>query len=124
MNNSVCYSGSFTGTICSNKVSAVNQTVCYEFLQCYGGLAITDQISGYPAAGNGDSGGPVVSVAGGSAYASGIISGIQNYSANCIGIPGSNDEGGRKCSSRVIYAPLSHFFANNAGHSLYVAQIN
>lgn len=124
VNNSVCYSGSFTGTICSNTVSAVNQTVCYQFLQCYGGLAITDQASGSPAAGNGDSGGPVVSVINGSVYASGIISGIQNGSTSCIGIPGSDVQGGRKCSSKVIYAPISHFFANNAGHSLYVAQIN
>ncbi|MFP5311210.1 MAG: hypothetical protein ACLGH7_02165, partial [Actinomycetes bacterium] len=88
------------------------------------GLVITDQASRYPAAGNGDSGGPVVSVINGSAYASGIISGIQNYSSICIGIAGSDAEGGRKCSSRVIYAPVSHFFANNAGHALYVAQIN
>ena len=124
VNNSVCYSGSFTGTICSNIVSAVNQTVCYAFLQCYGGLVITDQASNYPAAGNGDSGGPVVSVINGYAYASGIISGIQNSSATCIGIPGSDAENGRKCSARVIYAPVSHFFANNPGHSLYVAQVN
>lgn len=124
VNNSVCYSGSFSGTVCSNTVSAVNQTVCYAFLQCYGGLAISDQTSGQPAAGNGDSGGPVLSVINGSVYASGIISGIQNASPTCTGIPGSTVDGERKCSARVIYAPISHFFANNSGHALYVAQIN
>ncbi|MCZ9885018.1 chymotrypsin family serine protease [Arthrobacter sp. B2a2-09] len=124
INNSVCYSGSFTGTICSNAVSAVDQTVCYAFLQCYSGLTITNQTAGHPAAGNGDSGGPVLSVINGSVYASGIISGIQNASTNCLGIPGSAADGGRKCSSRVIYAPISHFFANNGGHVLYVASIH
>ncbi len=118
--NSVCYTGTQSGQVCSNTVTRVNQYICYSYIpaQCYGGLTVTEQSNGVPAAGNGDSGGPVISAIGGVAYASGIISGISNPGSNCTGKPSTDT---RKCSTTAIYAPISHFFNNNGGHAIYVA---
>lgn len=74
--SSVCYSGSRSGTMCSNTVIATDVTSCYGGgLPCYNNLVRTSQAANMPAAGNGDSGGPVYTTQSG-IYASGVISGI------------------------------------------------
>ena len=45
-------------------------------------------------------------------YAAGIISGVSNYSTNCIGEPGG---GGRVCSATVLYAPVTELVGKGYG---------
>ncbi len=112
VNAQVCYSGSFSGTMCSNKIVETGMTVCYGApYPCYNNIVMTEQITGKPAAGNGDSGGPVYSTSNG-IYATGIISGIVNGTDTCVGEPGG---GGRKCSSVALYAPIAELMANGYG---------
>ncbi|MFZ8756932.1 hypothetical protein ACO03V_05865 [Microbacterium sp. HMH0099] len=94
-------------------IEEVNITACYGGgLPCYNDLALTRQTTGVPAAGQGDSGGPVISSATDEGrYAFGVISGIRDYSKSCTG-----DADGRECSKYVLYAPISEFF--NAGWGL------
>jgi len=91
---------------------------CYSGLPCYYGLTRTFQSSGIPAAGNGDSGGPVFQIFNingeGHVYASGVVSGVYNYSSVCTG------EQNRNCSDLVSYAPLSKFFWNNTSYGLAI----
>lgn len=108
----VCYSGSFSGTVCGNEITHTGIYVCYTDVSlCYGGITRTEQISGVPAAGQGDSGGPAyqpISPTG--PFAAGIISGISNSSTSCTG-----DSGGRACSDIVLYAPVTEVFAVGYG---------
>lgn len=103
----VVHDGSYSGTVVNNKVTKVNMTVQYAGGARYNGLAETSQQAGVPAAGNGDGGGPVLTVdSTGHVYASGIISGIDSkngYSASCSGIPISD---GRTCSATVLFTPI------------------
>lgn len=106
----VCYSGSRTGTVCSNRIQSTGNSACYTgHTPCYNNLVITKQLAGHPAAGQGDSGGPAYSTSSG-IYATGIISGIRNASTTCTG-----DQGGRLCGSEVLYAPISELMANGYG---------
>ncbi|MDQ1129549.1 hypothetical protein [Microbacterium sp. SORGH_AS_0888] len=101
----VCYSGSQSGNVCSNDVLYQNVTVCYPGSNCYSSLTWTSQQSDVPAAGNGDSGGPVYQMVNGLLKASGVISGIINGTSTCTGEPGSS--GGRQCSSVALFAPIA-----------------
>lgn len=103
-NTDVCYSGSQSGNVCDNKVVNQGLTVCYAINQCYQGLTRTEQRSGIPAVGNGDSGGPVYQIVNGQLNASGVVSGIINGSNTCTGEPGVT--GGRQCSTNVLFAPV------------------
>lgn len=117
---SVCYSGSRTGLVCQNEVTYVNAAACYSPSQCYLGMTYTSQVNGTPAAGDGDSGGPVISVlSGGHVYASGLISGTVLGSPTCTGDPGSDAQNGRRCSAHAIFAPVHVFFNFNEGYGLY-----
>lgn len=112
VNAVVCHSGAFSGTVCGNKITATGIGVCYSGLSwCYIGINSTEQVDATPAAGNGDSGGPVYQAISGYPYAAGIISGILYPDPACTGDPGSASPGGRKCSAFVYYAPLYEPFA-------------
>lgn len=97
VNDEVCYSGSYSGHVCDNVVTATGVLVCYSPTMCYQGQSFTSQQNGIPAAGNGDSGGPVYTIATGGVRAAGIISGIVSGTPTCTGEPGSaaSDEIGR-----------------------------
>lgn len=116
LNDYWCYSGSQSGMICNNKVTQVNQSICYGlFSPCYSQQAVSVQQDGISAAGNGDSGGPVVANRNGYAYAVGIISGIYNGGTNCQGMPATDS---RKCSAQVITAPVQAFFNANPTYGI------
>ena len=118
----ICYSGSQSGVVCGNIVQERN--IPYSLggdLSNVTGLR-TEQSSGQPAAGNGDSGGPgyvILNVSGSSArYAATIISGIPYDSGtNCTGNPGG---GGRFCSATVVSTDVAAIAAAS-GWSIQVA---
>jgi hypothetical protein len=99
----VCYTGALSGNVCANEVLFTGVTICYAVDQCYPGLTWTSQRDGTPAAGNGDSGGPVYQLTDGKAHAAGLISGIVNGTSTCTGDP-SNP--GRTCSPVALFAPV------------------
>jgi hypothetical protein len=101
----VCYSGGFSGAVCDNTVTAV--------LQYAGGIGPgfwTENQGGRGAAGNGDSGGPVLAAGSGSGLNGiGVITiGDGTREVPCEGMPGGST---RKCFSRVfatnLYSVLS-----------------
>ncbi|MGY1914194.1 hypothetical protein ABC795_05550 [Blastococcus sp. HT6-30] len=124
-NQELCYSGSYSGLVCGNVVTETG--VLYKLdngkLSNITGF-MTQQKSGTPAAGNGDSGGPGYEVTydtySGSykRYAVGIISAIpMNSPAECLGVPGSTAENGRKCSP-TVYATSVISITNQLGWSV------
>ncbi|WP_307485766.1 hypothetical protein [Microbacterium trichothecenolyticum] len=122
--NNVCYSGSRSGLVCSNVLESADTFNCVAAFQCYW-VRWSTQSAGTPAAGNGDSGGPVIQLARREsdntvgAYGVGAISMIPGgSSATCTGDPGSTAEGGRKCSANVGFAPLSRWASAQSTHSL------
>ncbi len=121
--NSVCYSGSRSGLVCNNVLESSDTYNCIGFLTCYWTRWST-QSSGVPAAGNGDSGGPVSILVLRSdnsvgAYGVGIVSMIPGGSStNCTGEPGVAADGGRKCSPNVGMAPLSRWASAQSTHTL------
>jgi hypothetical protein len=122
--NNACYSGSRSGLVCSNVLESSDTYNCVAFLQCYWTRWST-QSAGTPAAGNGDSGGPVVILAlresdnSVGAYGVGAISMIPgNSSAACTGDPGSTATDGRRCSANVGFAPLSRWASAQSTHNL------
>lgn len=119
LNGYVCYSGAPSGIVCGNKMTQLNITVAYGLTQIYFGLTRTSQVDGISAAGNGDSGGPVLAVADGKAYAMGVISGMTGSSPHtCQGLPGA--VGGRECSSELFFAPVGQFLVNNTDYGILV----
>lgn len=115
--SNVCYSGAYSGTVCANQITGTGVTISYGApYGCYDNLTLTTNTNGTPAAGNGDSGGPVYISSGANAYAAGFISGIQNGTTTCTGDPGAT--GGRNCSYKVIYAPIIDMF--NAGYAISI----
>lgn len=108
-NTELCYSGSYSGTVCGNLVSVPNYNYTLTGVGAINGFR-TAQLDGLPALGNGDSGGPsVVPVAAPSGgvylWAGGITSAMpsNNKSANCQGVPGtgpvnSTNPADRQCS--------------------------
>lgn len=116
LNDVICYSGARSGSVCSNRITSLNRSVCYSLSECYRNHVFTDQTGNVPAAGQGDSGGPAIaSRNNGQAFAQGIISGIQDATTRCTG------EGNRLCSTRVIFAPVEGFFQANPSYGILVA---
>lgn len=121
----VCHNGAYSGSVCFNNVTSTATAACYGGgLPCY--LVVqTQNNSGVPAAGNGDSGGPVGLMQNRPSdgrtgfYGTGIISGIANPTTNCTGEPGSQN--GRKCSSVVLFAPIQRFYEAQNTLQLLVA---
>jgi len=107
----VIHNGQPSGMVTQNRIMDTGVTFINSEDLIYRDLVRTVQIDGIPAAGNGDSGGPVFTVApDGSAYAIGIISGINNARRTCSGTPGSAT---RLCSSVVFFAPIGPALANS-----------
>lgn len=103
--NAVCYSGAFSGNVCDNTVTSTGALVCYSITQCYINQTYTSQDNDIPAAGNGDSGGPVYAAVNGEVYAAGVISGVEFGGDDCTGQPADSD---RVCSATAIFSPLSN----------------
>lgn len=118
VNDQVCYSGSYSGNVCTNIVNPTNVLTCYSPTMCYQGQVITTQASNIEAVGNGDSGGPVYTAATGGVNAAGIISGIIGGSSTCTGEPGAPPPG-RQCSPVAIYAPVTLGLNSSTGWGLY-----
>ncbi len=120
--NSVCYNGSRSGIVCSNPVDNADSYSCVSggFLQCYWTRWST-QSSGIPAAGNGDSGGPVAvfgireSDQSVGAYGLGVISMISGGSSTCTGDPSTAT---RNCSPNDGFAPLHRWASAQSTHNL------
>ena len=110
VNSSVCYTGARSGNICGNNVTATGLLICYSATQCYANQTTTQQTSNIPAAGNGDSGGPVYQSINGQPYGAGIISGISFGNSNCSGDPA---DANRQCSPTAIFAPLNNAIGSN-----------
>ncbi|GIJ57201.1 hypothetical protein Vau01_047170 [Virgisporangium aurantiacum] len=110
----ICLSGSYSGTICPSnadliRIRRLNQTITYDPPSQGVGrvtnLADAEHALGQAINGNGDSGGPVVSVrSDGRLAARGIISGMRTgaYERPCVGYVPS----GRTCSMNVFFADL------------------
>lgn len=117
----VCYSGAPSGTVCGNTVTHTDVNVAYGDWPnqlFYNGLTRTVQDDGISAAGNGDSGGPVVVIAtGGYPYAAGIISGMSSAGDSCEGDPSTTT---RKCSATLYFAPVSDYFGLAANELDYI----
>lgn len=99
------YSGARSGVIYNNNATTINATINYGGGMVYEGLTVTQQMSSGPAAGPGDSGGPVFALdSNGYVYAAGIISGISGERIDCYG------DQGRLCSATAIFADISDYF--------------
>lgn len=105
VNGYVMYSGSRSGNIYANIVTVTGAGTCYSATMCYFNQTFTEQIDGIPAAGNGDSGGPVWTGSAENILAAGIISGISLGSSTCSGDPSTST---RSCSPDVIFSPLNN----------------
>lgn len=118
-NTEICYSGASSGTVCGNLVSV--PTLNYALPDSLPGVSITGvmtaNVDGYPAAGNGDSGGPgLVPVAasdGVRLHAGTVISAIStgHLQETCQGDPPSST---RRCSHIVVSTKASEV-ASRAG---------
>lgn len=125
----ICHSGSRSGMVCDNQVTSTGVFVCYKQAQCYWN-GESKQISGVPASGNGDSGGPSFLLARRAdgtvgAYGNGIISGmpIPNPGpefTTCTGDPGYyiDAEHFRNCHTTVFFAPIVRWAPNQSVFSL------
>jgi len=112
-NTEICYSGSYSGLNCGNLVSVPYYNYSLAGVGAIEGFR-TANVQGYPAIGNGDSGGPgivPVSAPNGGSYlwAAAIISAMpsNNKSATCAGVPGtgpvnSTNPADRQCSPIAI----------------------
>lgn len=106
----VCTEGSFSGTLCNIRVAQVGMVVN---ITDYGRTenmvrANTSNASRQATSGNGDSGGPVVSITTGGVLARGTISAMNmNSQVPCPGVPGAPvDEEGRHCSTEMFYPDI------------------
>lgn len=109
----LCFSGSFSGTVCENVVEANNQSYTISIAGggpvTYLGGVLSRQIDDLPAAGNGDSGGAAyvleVDTVGTTRYAASIISAIPLDSpTDCTGVPG---DANRRCNPWVMTSPVN-----------------
>lgn len=111
---SVCMNGSQSGTVCSNTITdgpvSLNAADASGTNHTYANSYRSVQIFNQPAAGNGDSGGPVLRVVDNKPYATGIISAIQDGANDCTGNPSTPS---RKCSAVVWTAGLNAFLGSN-----------
>ncbi len=100
----VCTSGAYSGTRCNIQVTAINQTINVGYLIYQ--TVRAEKVDRTNAAGNGDSGGPVLSVAADptKVIAKGTITAIDPSTAvPCTGVPAGN---GRTCSWRMYYVDV------------------
>lgn len=106
----VCTEGSFSGTRCDIRVMDTGSTINVIGYGQMRDMVTADNIHGEDAAGNGDSGGPVVSVTTGGVLARGTISAMNNDQfVECVGVPGvADDEDGRHCSSEIFYPDIQY----------------
>lgn len=97
----ICTDGAFSGEICdAQSDGAINYTLSGNPTTFHGVLA--HQIAGTNLSGNGDSGGPVVTLLGSSVRAEGIISGGDpSTTVRCTGVPVM-----RTCTSSSVYVPI------------------
>lgn len=121
-NSEICYSGSFSGTVCGNMVTRPNVNYNLGGDLQINGLLTQNTPGNYPGAGNGDSGGPgivpVASANGTVLYAGTVISAIPDPSpATCQGVPGVPGDSGRKCSV-YVYSTRASEIASQAGVSI------
>jgi streptogrisin D len=112
--NAVCFSGSFSGTICPEnsqeiRIMQVNQTITvdppFNGVSRITNLVHAEHSLGEVVAGNGDSGGPAVSIrSDGRLSGRGVISAIDlgSYERPCVGWTPP----GRMCSMGVYFADL------------------
>lgn len=106
----VCTEGSFSGTLCNIRIAQVGMVVN---IRDYGRTenmvrANTSNASRQATSGNGDSGGPVVSITTGGVLARGTISAMNMDSlVPCPGVPGvPAGEDGRHCSTEMFYPDI------------------
>jgi hypothetical protein len=106
----VCTEGSFSGTLCNIRVAQVGMVVN---ITDYGRTqdmvrANTNNATRQATSGNGDSGGPVVSITTGGVLARGTISAMNtNAQVPCPGVPGVPEgEEGRHCSTEMFYPDI------------------
>jgi hypothetical protein len=110
----VSYSGGRSGEVPGNRITHL--TVEYVGVGTYGDQARTVQTSGTPAAGNGDSGGPVFAIdSNGQFRAAGVISGTTGAGNVCTGGPAGS---GRQCSDTLFYAPLTAYLPGTGFHTM------
>jgi hypothetical protein len=117
-----CVSGAFSGEVCNNKV--VSPLVTYDYgdgLGLRGPGFWMDQQQGISSAGQGDSGGPVYSVAPvtGDVSAAGLVVATtrETQTTNCTGIPG--DPSYRLCSPHQFVSDIGNIL-NSLGFGLVV----
>ncbi|MFD6138595.1 hypothetical protein [Promicromonospora sp. NPDC060271] len=112
----VSYSGGRSGEVGGNRITHTDLTVEYEGVGTYGDQARTVQRSGNPAAGNGDSGGPVIAfTSSGQLRAAGVISGMTGAGNVCPGDPAGS---GRQCSDTLFYNPLTAYLPGTGFHTM------
>ncbi|HEX5494371.1 MAG TPA: hypothetical protein VFX70_07350 [Mycobacteriales bacterium] len=97
----ICTDGAFSGEICNAKSDGPMDYTLNGIATVFHGV-FAHQINGTNLSGNGDSGGPVISLQGSSVEAEGIISGGDpGFDVPCTGVPIM-----RTCSSRGAYVPI------------------
>lgn len=106
----VCTEGSFSGTLCNIRVAQVGMTIN---IAGYGRTqdmvrANTSNATRQATAGNGDSGGPVVSITANGVLARGTISAINGSAiVPCPGVPGVPEgQDGRHCATEMFYPDI------------------
>lgn len=118
--STVCYSGTYSGETCGNQVIQAFDNVCYAgHSPCYDNLIFTAH-STLAAAGQGDSGGPVLMVNNGRLLGAGVISGISPTGNPPSWDPCRGVTEDRVCSRNVLYAPMRTFMVPNSNWGLLV----
>jgi streptogrisin D len=99
----VCTSGSYSGTVCNIKITGTGMTINIIGYGQVTGMVRADHQQMLGAAGNGDSGGPVITTLGSDTYARGTISAMdRDRFVVCQGV----NEAGRNCSWRIYYPDI------------------
>ncbi|MEQ4300092.1 hypothetical protein ABNF97_01650 [Plantactinospora sp. B6F1] len=113
--NTLCTSGSFSGTQCGGVAVAVDQTINMGGYGQVTDMVRAEKSNGFTMVGNGDSGGPVFFNTGEDnswAIARGTVSAIPGDSDDwgaCHGVPAGpdDDENARHCSWRFWYPDIT-----------------
>jgi streptogrisin D len=108
--DAVCTSGSYSGTVCNIRVAETGVTLNVTGYGQMRDLVRADHQAAQGAAGNGDSGGPVITTtAVGVTYARGTMSAQNdNHRVPCFGVPESSDpNSGRHCSWEIYYPDIT-----------------
>jgi hypothetical protein len=108
--DAVCTSGSYSGLVCDIRVSATGVAIDVINYGPMRDMVRADHQLLRGAAGNGDSGGPVITTTGaGVTYARGTISAMSiDRFVDCFGVSGvPPNEQGRHCSWRIYYPQIT-----------------